>query len=249
MSNQDKNSSHITYNDILEIYQKCRKNGDWAKVYFETRGGNQFFTISVNVSAGSSAGTTSGVEKETKKKKPGQLRRDQQRRDAFLERRRQAAALEEAARKKEIEEKEMERSGNVDTRAAETSSKVNETSPASSRVCTWDVGVEAPPPMSSQQSMSVDDSDTEIENEPLDNVEAMTMEKKENYKWRINVESKEIEKLKEHVNDTKDSKVFKCFSKAAGKFLSPIKSVDSSVPGENVLVLDVTIDSEQFGIN
>ena len=96
--------------------------------------------------------------------------------------RRQAAALEEAARKKEIEEKEMERSRNVDTRAAETSSKVNETSPASSRVCTWDVGVEAPSPMSSQQSMSVDDSDTEIENEPLDNVEAMTMEKKENYK-------------------------------------------------------------------
>ena len=103
MTNQDKNSSHITYNDILEIYQKCRENGDWAKVYFETRGGDQFFTISVNVSAGSSAGATSGVERERKKKKPGQIRRDQKRREAFLERRRQAAPLEEAARTEEIE--------------------------------------------------------------------------------------------------------------------------------------------------
>ena len=76
----------------------------------------------------------------------------------------------------------------------------------------------------------------------------MTMEKKENYKWRINVESTEIEKLKEHVNDIKDSKVFKYFSKATGKFLRPIMSVDSAVPQGNVLVLDVTIDSEQFGI-
>ena len=248
MTNQDKNSSHITYNDILEIYQKCRENGDWAKVYFETRGGNEFFTISVNVSAGSAAGTTSGVEKEKKKKKPGQIRRDQKRREAFLERRRQAAPLEEAARTEEIEEKEVEKSDNVDTRAVETSPKVRETSPASSRVCTWDVGVEAPSPSSSQKSMSIDQSDTEIENEPLDEVENMTKEKKENYKWRINVESTEIEKLKEHVNDIKDSKVFKYFSKATGKFFRPIMSVDSAVPEGNVLVLDVTIDSEQFGI-
>ena len=39
--------------------------------------------------------------------------------------------------------------------------------------------------MSSQQSMSVDDSDTEIENEPLDNVETMTMEKKEKNNHKI----------------------------------------------------------------
>ena len=93
----------------------------------------------------------------------------------------------------------MEKSDNVDTRAVETSPKVCETSPASSRVCTWDVGVEAPSPSSSRKStgMSIDQSDTEIENEPLDEVENMTKEKKENYKWRINVESNEIEKLKE----------------------------------------------------
>ena len=148
MSNQDENSSNITYSDILEIYLKCRRNGDWAKVYLETRGGTQFFTISVNVSAGSAAGATSGGERrERKKKKPGQLRRDQRRREAFLERRRQAAKLAEEARTVEIIEEEVEKTVEIDTGAGETSSEVRDrvrnSSSASSTVCTWDVGVEA----------------------------------------------------------------------------------------------------------
>ena len=237
MSNQDKNSSHITYNDILEIYQKCRKNGDWAKVYLETRGGTQFFTISVNVSAGPTAGTTSGVERESrKKKKPGQVRRDKQRRAEFLERRRQAANSEEAARKDEIREKVAEKMVEIDTGAGETSSgdPVHNSSSASSTVCTWDVGVEAPSP-GSLKNMSVDNSDSETE-------------EKENQKWRINVESSDIEKLDDHIKNKKDSKVFKCFSKADRSFLNPIMSVDSAVRQGKLLVLDVSIDSDQFGI-
>ena len=124
MSNQDNDSSHITYNNILEFYQKCRRSGDWAKVYLETRGREQFFTISVNVSTGPTAGTNSGVESRKKKKKPGQVRRDQQRRAAFLERRRQATAVAEEARTNEIREDEVQKSGDVETRAGETGSGV-----------------------------------------------------------------------------------------------------------------------------
>ena len=123
MSNQDEDSRHITYHNILELYQRCKENGDWAKVYLETRGGNQFFTISVNVSAGSTTGTSSGMETK-KKKKPGQVRRDKQRRTAFMERRRQAAAVAEEARIDKIREEQVEKSGDVETGAGETSSGV-----------------------------------------------------------------------------------------------------------------------------
>ena len=78
----------------------------------------------MNVSVGSSAGTSSGVERESRKrkKKPGQVRRDQQRRAVFLERRRQAAEL---ARTNEIREEQVEKSTDVkQARAGETSSGV-----------------------------------------------------------------------------------------------------------------------------
>ena len=249
MSIQDEYSSHITYNNILELYQTCRKNGDWAKVYLETRGGNQFFTISVNVSAGSTAGTTSGVEKESrkKKKKPGQVRRDKIRRAAFLERR-QAAKLAEEARKDEIGNEPVEKSGEVDTKAGETSSEgvdklVEETSPVSSKDCTWDIGVEAPSPGSSRQSTMSIDSDTEKENEILDQHQVENIVVEKTNKWRIKVESEDIEKLEEHVRISRDSKVFRCCS------LNPIVSVESILPQLNALVLDVSIDSDQFCIS
>ena len=244
MSNQDNISSRPTYNDILELYQKCRRNGDWAKVYLETRGGVQFFTISVNVSAGSAAGATSGMERERKNKKPGQIRRDQNRRTAFLERRRQTAKQPEAARSDEIGEEEAEKTVDIDTGAGETSSEVcdpvRKSSSASSTVCTWDVGLEAPSPGSPQQCMSID-SDTETENEPLDQAKNTAMEKKDN-RWRIKVETEEIEKLEQHVKNTRDSKVFRFLN------WNPIMSVDSIVTQVNDLVLDVSIDNDQFGI-
>ena len=114
MSNQDKDSSFITYQNILEIYQRCRENGDWAKVYLETRGKEQFFTISVNVSAGSAADTSSGVDRG--KKKLVQVQCDHQRRTAFLGRRRQAAAeFAEEARTNEVREEVVGKSGEVDS--------------------------------------------------------------------------------------------------------------------------------------
>ena len=88
----------------------------------------------------------------------------------------------------------------------------------------------------------------EAENEPLDQAVNTVLEKKENNKWRLSVESDEIEKLEEHVKYERDSKVFKYCSSATGEISNPIKSVDAVVRQGNSLVLDVSIDSKQFGI-
>ena len=169
------------------------------------------------------------------------------RRVEFLERRRQAANSEEAARKDEIREKVAEKMVEIDTRAGETSSgdPVHNSSSASSTVCTWDVGVEAPSP-GSPQSMSID-SYTETENESLD--QNVVMEKKDN-RWRINVRTEDIDKLEHHVKCEQDSKVFKHCSSATGKIVTPITSVDSlSKHGDNILVLDFSIESKLVGIS
>ena len=83
----------------------------------------------------------------------------------------------------------------------------------------------------------------------MDQVLNTTMQKKENNKWRLKVESEEMEKLEQHVNYERDSKVFKYCSSATGKILNPIMSVDSVVRQGNSLVLDVSIDSKQFSIS
>ena len=62
----------------------------------------------MNVSAGSAADTSSGVDRG--KKKPGRTART-----AFLERRRQAAAFEEEARTNEVREEVVGKSGEVDS--------------------------------------------------------------------------------------------------------------------------------------
>ena len=153
----------------------------------------------------------------------------------------------EEASTNEIREEVVGKSAEVDSGAGETSSEVgkpvHEASPTRTTGCTWDVGVEAPSPGSSQQNMSIGSS-IEAENEPLE----QAMEKKENNKWRLNVESDKIEKLEEHVKYERDSKVFKYCSSATGKISNPIKSVDAVVRQGNSLVLDVSIDSKQFGI-
>ena len=50
------------------------------------------------------------------------------------------------------------------------------------------------------------------------------------------------------MKNTRDSKVFRFFSKAARQNLKLMMSVDSIVTQENDLVLDVSIDNDQFGI-
>ena len=96
MLDHNKDNTAATYDNILEIYQRCRSNGDWAKVYLETQGGVEFVTISVRTSAGQTAGARTGLERgpKPKYKRPSQLRRDRLRRADFLERRRQAAATQ-----------------------------------------------------------------------------------------------------------------------------------------------------------
>ena len=88
-------------------------------------------------------------------------------------------------------------------------------------------------------------SDTETENETSDQHQVI----EKNNKWRINVETEDIEKLEQHVKITRDSKVFRFCSEASRQCLNPIISVDSIDPKGNVLVLDVSIDNEQFCIS
>ena len=85
----NNDNSHATIHSILELYQRCRRNGDWARIYLETQDGREFFSISISPSAGTSA----GVEKvnRARKKNPSQVRRDQKRRAVFLERRHKKA--------------------------------------------------------------------------------------------------------------------------------------------------------------
>ena len=87
-------NSQTAYQSIMDLYQRCRRNGDWAKVYLETRDGQDFCTISLHSSAGGSAAGVAREEKakNVRTKKPSQVRRDRLRRAAFLERRNQAAA-------------------------------------------------------------------------------------------------------------------------------------------------------------
>ena len=72
------------------------------------------------------------------------------------------------------------------------------------------------------------------------------MEKKKNNKWRIKVETNETEKLEQHVRNKRDSKVFRFSSKEMSEILNPIMSVESVASQGNALVLDVSIDNDQF---
>ena len=121
MSRQFNDTTPLTYNDILDLYQRCRRHGDWAKVYLETQGGREFFTISVSLAAGNSAGSTTGLDRDLRRKtkKPSQMRRDRQRRETFLENRRQAATTVEVARN-EIREEVQEEVMTVNNAAGET---------------------------------------------------------------------------------------------------------------------------------
>ena len=87
-------NSQTAYQSIMDLYQRCRRNGDWAQVYLETRDGQDFCTISLHSSAGGSAAGVAREEKakNVRTKKPSQVRRDRLRRAAFLERRNQTAA-------------------------------------------------------------------------------------------------------------------------------------------------------------
>ena len=89
--------------------------------------------------------------------------------------------------------------------------------------------------------MSID-SDTEKENEILDQHQVENIVVEKTNKWRIKVESEDIEKLEEHVRISRDSKVFRHCS------LNPIVSVESILPQLNALVLDVSIH-DQFCIS
>ena len=69
-----------TINMLLEAFQECKRRGEHAKLFLETRNGTVFTNFSAKIPV-SRPGTTSTLQK---KKTPSSLRRDQERMAKFL---------------------------------------------------------------------------------------------------------------------------------------------------------------------
>ena len=110
----NKNSS-TTFHSILELYQQCRRNGDWARIYLETQDGREFFTVSICPLAGKPAGVAEEEKKKPKKKKPSQVRRDQLRRAAFLERRQRQASEADSVTTNKFRDEEENKAEDMET--------------------------------------------------------------------------------------------------------------------------------------
>ena len=116
----DNNST--TIHSILDLYQQCRRNGDWARMYLETQDGREYFTISICPSAGKPA--NGPEQKKVKRKKPSQVRRDQFRRAAFLERKQchKTESVSATNKIKDEEENKVEEKETMESVAGETRS-------------------------------------------------------------------------------------------------------------------------------
>ena len=85
------NTDNSILNHALDLYQKCRIDGEWACLSLQTRNGFQMVNLSIQLPAGQSTGDRAGeVRKMSQKarKSPSSLRRDARRREAFLKNRR-----------------------------------------------------------------------------------------------------------------------------------------------------------------
>ena len=67
---------------LLEIYRKCKKNGEHASLFLETKNGKDLnITFSINCPE---AGAPAAGLPRRRRKTPSQLKRDNARREAFL---------------------------------------------------------------------------------------------------------------------------------------------------------------------
>ena len=114
----DNNST--TIHSILDLYQQCRRNGDWARMYLETQDGREYFNISICPSAGKPAGVAE--EEKVKTKKPSQVRRDRFRRASFLERKQcqKTESVSATNKIKDEEENKVEEKETMESVAGET---------------------------------------------------------------------------------------------------------------------------------
>ena len=82
-----------TINVLLETFQKCRQEGEWATLFLETRNGDEFANLKVKLPASHKIGTpgktfsgSASAAKKIKPKSPSTIRRDRHRMETFLER-------------------------------------------------------------------------------------------------------------------------------------------------------------------
>ena len=78
-----KMATDDTIATLLELFQRCKKNGDHASLFMETMNGqDNKITFSINCPAGSQPAGSSCPRRRWKT--PSQLRRDKERKDKFL---------------------------------------------------------------------------------------------------------------------------------------------------------------------
>jgi hypothetical protein len=89
---------------LLELFQKCKENGEKASLFMETMNGRETtITFSINLPAGALPAQRNSVPRRQRWKTPSQLRRDKERKDKFL-----AKKLEEESKDEEPIAKAME---------------------------------------------------------------------------------------------------------------------------------------------
>ena len=82
---------------LLELFQKCKENGEKANLFMETMNGRETtITFSINFPTGALPAQRNSVPRRQRLKTPSQLTRDKERKDKFL-----AKKLEEKSKDEE----------------------------------------------------------------------------------------------------------------------------------------------------
>ena len=75
-----------TINVLLEAFQECRRRGDWATLFLETKNGAEFATLKVKMPASHMSPTLGKTfhGSAAKRKSPSAVRRDRERMEKFV---------------------------------------------------------------------------------------------------------------------------------------------------------------------
>ena len=76
-------TGETTVTNLLGIFQECKKRGEKASLFLETRNGDEFATFRINLSASHTLRTPEKPPARTKMKSPSTLRRDRMRLDKY----------------------------------------------------------------------------------------------------------------------------------------------------------------------
>ena len=79
-----------TINVLLETFQQCRRRGDWATLFLETRNGEEYATFKMKLPTSRENGSpgTTFFGSAAKNKSPSRVRRDKKRMETFITKKR-----------------------------------------------------------------------------------------------------------------------------------------------------------------